>query len=411
MLLLLKILLITALLIWILAIIPAYQYGQLGRSLQKIDKKLDAVEEDLPPLTVVIAAHNQAPALRRHLPVILNQDYARFEVIVIDMASTDETKDVLERLELQYAYLRHTHTPSSARDISVQRLALTLGFRAAAYDWVVMTRPDCEPISPHWLTRIGETIIHPKQGIQSPLLKKPDMVLGMARFDEQRSTWLDYKMGFYRLWYTMEGSRHVLNGHAAVRADDCNIAFRKSYFFEKGGFADAQGLKAGAAELLVNHTSTPSNTALLVLPSAMVVQDMINSGSLWAKRRVFYAETRRHQRHTFIYRCVQTWHQLMPWLVVFAMVLPLLVSLVLLFTHQESDVMVYLIVLAVVLTILLATYTITKISSLRATTRALGCRSYYLTLIPLELQLPLQNLLAHLARRFSSNKEFRKKFV
>ena len=93
------------------------------------------------------------------------------------------------------------------------------------------------------------------------------------------------------------------------------------------------------------------------------------------------------------------------------MVLPLLVSLVLLFTHQESDVMVYLIVLAVVLTILLATYTITKISSLRATTRALGCRSYYLTLIPLELQLPLQNLLAHLARRFSSNKEFRKKFV
>ena len=179
MLLLLKILLITALLIWILAIIPAYQYGQLGRSLQKIDKKLDAVEEDLPPLTVVIAAHNQAPALRRHLPVILNQDYARFEVIVIDMASTDETKDVLERLELQYAYLRHTHTPSSARDISVQRLALTLGFRAAAYDWVVMTRPDCEPISPHWLTRIGETIIHPKQGIQSPLLKQPDMVLGM----------------------------------------------------------------------------------------------------------------------------------------------------------------------------------------------------------------------------------------
>ena len=97
MLLLLKILLITALLIWILAIIPAYQYGQLGRSLLKNDKKLDAVEEDLPPLTVVIAAHNQAPALRRHLPVILNQDYARFQVIVIDMASTDETKDVLER--------------------------------------------------------------------------------------------------------------------------------------------------------------------------------------------------------------------------------------------------------------------------------------------------------------------------
>ena len=411
MLLLLKILLITALLIWVLAIIPAYQYGQLGRSLLKIDKKMDAVEEDLPPLTVIIAAHNQAPALRRHLPAILNQDYNRFEVIVIDMASTDETKDVLERLELQYAYLRHTHTPSSARDISVERLALTLGFRAAANEWIVITRPDCEPISPHWLTRIGETIIHPKQGIQSPLLKKPDMVLGMARFDEQRSTWLDHKMGFYRLWNTMEGSQHVLNGHAAVRADACNIAFRKSYFFESGGFAEAQDLKAGAAELLVNHTSTPSNTALLVLPSAMVVQDMINSESIWAKRRVFYAETRRHQRHAFLYRFIQAWHQLMPWLVVFGMVLPLLVCLVVLFTRQETEVRIYLIVLTVVLMLLLAIYTYTKISSLRITTRALGCRNYYLSLIPLELQLPLQNLISRLTRRFSKNNEFRKKFV
>ncbi|MBE6254695.1 MAG: glycosyltransferase [Prevotella sp.] len=411
MLLLFKILLLAALLIWTLAIIPAYQYGQLGRNLLKIDKRLNAVEEDLPPLTVIIAAHNQAPALRRHLPVILNQDYTRFEVIVIDMASTDETKDVLERLELQYAYLRHTHTPSSARDISVERLALTLGFRAASHEWVVITRPDCEPISPHWLTRIGETIIHPKQGIQSPRLKQPDMVLGMARFDEQRSTWLDYKMGFYRLWNTLEGSRHVLNGHAAVRADYCNIAFRKNYFFEQGGFADAQGLKAGAAELLVNHTSTPYNTAALLLPSAMVVQDMVNSDSLWAKRRVFYAETRRHQRHAFLYRFVQAWHQLMPWLVLFGIVMPLIGSIIFLFVEQEAEVHRNLIVLTVVLALLLVTYTITKISSLRITTRALGCRSYYLSLIPLELQLPVQNLMSRITRRFSSNNEFRKKFV
>ena len=40
-------------------------------------------------ISVVIATHNQADALRRNLPRILEQEYERFEVIVVNDASTE----------------------------------------------------------------------------------------------------------------------------------------------------------------------------------------------------------------------------------------------------------------------------------------------------------------------------------
>ena len=84
-------------------------------------------------ISVIIATHNQADALRRNLPRILEQEYERFEVIVVNDASTDDTEDVLKTLELKYANLHHTFTPSGARHISHKRLSLTIGIKAAQY--------------------------------------------------------------------------------------------------------------------------------------------------------------------------------------------------------------------------------------------------------------------------------------
>ena len=403
--------LIVILLVWLTAMIAAYQYGRIGRLLTRREQSVAAPTTALPPLSVVICTHNQALALRRHLPAILEQDYDNFEVIVVDAASDDETKDVLERLEFQYSNLRHTFTPTSARDISIERLAITLGFRAAAHEWVVLTRPDCEPQSQQWLLRLGETIATPQCSPQSPRLKQPDMVIGLTRFDTQRSTWLDSKTSFYRLSHAMSLVHHILDGHAAVTADRCNLAFRKSYFMENGGFKDAQNLKTGAVELLVNHTSTPSNTALMLAPSAMMIQDRLSSHHQWKKQRVFYAETQRHQHHTALFRFKQFWRHLIPWLTLVFLVLPWLACIAVLAAQIETVSSLYFVIPALVLPILFIILSAIKIAQLHLTTLALGYRSYYLSLLLLELRLPLWELSARFSRRLTSPNEFRKKFV
>lgn len=53
-------------------------------------------KSDVPPLvSVVIPAYNAAPTIRRAIDSVLSQDYAPFEVIVVDDKSTDDTLDVL----------------------------------------------------------------------------------------------------------------------------------------------------------------------------------------------------------------------------------------------------------------------------------------------------------------------------
>lgn len=408
--LILLVLIIAAFFVWFLALSSTAHYSYVGQRIQKQTTK-EEWKEELPPLTIVIVSHNQSLALRRHLPVILEQDYASFEVIVIDMSSTDETKDILERLELQHANLRHTFTPTSARDISIERLALTLGFRMATHEWVVLTRPDCEPLTPQWLTRIGETIVAPRNTLQSPRLETPDMVLGLSRYDEQRATWLDKRMGFLRLWNQIENIGYILKGHAAIEADPCNLAYRKSFFMEHGGFASSQELKSGAERLLVNHNSTPSNTALMIAPTAMVVQDRIGSLEQWKAQRVFAAETRRHERHASLYRCLQGYRLTLPWLLLVLFLVLWCMSLNTILTADASTSLILMYMVVIFLPLLLIYYLYYKACAFYRTTKALSCRSYNLSFLILEMALPFWVLSANLSRRLAHRNEFRKKFV
>ena len=222
------------------------------------------------PLSIIIPAHNQAPELQRHLPAIMEQDYDDFEVIVVDMSSTDETMKVLEDMELQYPSLRHTCTPSTARDISLERLALTLGFRSAKHEWMVVTHADCRPATSQWLRCMAEAVVEEKE-----------ILVGVAKYDEQRHTWFDYKVGFYRLWNTLANLRHIRGGHAAVRADGCNVGLRRSFILSQDGFGDHLNLLTGAEELLVNRLSTAKNTVVCDSTDAIVIEDRLPARRLW----------------------------------------------------------------------------------------------------------------------------------
>ncbi|MDE5561777.1 MAG: glycosyltransferase, partial [Bacteroidaceae bacterium] len=82
-------------------------------------------------ISLLIITHEEEEILSRHLPALLSQQDAMYEVVVVDMNSKDNTVELLTALEEQYPHLRHLSLPYSARDISHERLALHLGLRAA----------------------------------------------------------------------------------------------------------------------------------------------------------------------------------------------------------------------------------------------------------------------------------------
>ncbi|GAB4491255.1 MAG: hypothetical protein OHK0019_11220 [Saprospiraceae bacterium] len=57
------------------------------------------------PISIIICARNEAENLRRHLPKILEQEYAgEWEVIVVNDASEDETPAVLQAFLKKNSY-------------------------------------------------------------------------------------------------------------------------------------------------------------------------------------------------------------------------------------------------------------------------------------------------------------------
>ena len=137
--------------LWIASILTAIHFLRLGR----ISKKENIQPPLSQPVSIIITTHEQCDLLRKNLPLILAQDFsAGYEVIVVDMLSTDDTQNYLERMEEDYPYLHHTSIPSTARDISMHRLALTLGVRSACYEWLVFTNADCQPSGSGWLSAL-----------------------------------------------------------------------------------------------------------------------------------------------------------------------------------------------------------------------------------------------------------------
>ena len=108
-------------------------------------------DEPLEPVSVVICAKNEADNLLENLPLILDQDYPNFEVVVVNDASWDSTPDVLIAFQNKYPNFKAVTVNQTSTEYKGKKLALTLGIKGANNELLVLTDADCKPKSRNWL--------------------------------------------------------------------------------------------------------------------------------------------------------------------------------------------------------------------------------------------------------------------
>lgn len=191
-------------------------------------------------ISVIIATSDCAQFLERNLPLILNQDYPDFEVIVVDDNSKDDTRELLKRLSEQYPHLYTTFTSDSIRYISHKKLALMLGIKASKKEWLVFTEPDCHPVSNQWLTSIARNFTD-----------TVDVVLGYSNYER--------KPGLANLWYMFDTLQQQLRmlgitlrggGYMGMGR---NMAYRRELFFANKGYSRHLDLERGEDDLFINE--------------------------------------------------------------------------------------------------------------------------------------------------------------
>jgi len=238
----------------------------------------------LPPLSVVICARNEADNLARFLPDVLRQDYPSFEVVVVNDCSEDNTYDVLGDLMKQHPHLKVSMIQKDPGFTHTKKLAMLIGIKAAKNDLLVFTDADCRPASPQWLRRMAG----------SAAGNKIDMVLGYGAYLPEKSllnSYIRYETMFIAMQYfgmAMAGKPYMGVGR--------NLAYRRSFFFDKGGFGPHNHIMSGDDDLFVNRNSTADNCSLMLSHDSFTLSVPSKSFTEWIKQK------RRHLTAATYYR-------------------------------------------------------------------------------------------------------------
>ncbi len=227
----------------------------VARRIRK-DKKMRTDSQlsptDAPGVSVILCAHNERENLSNYLQALLMQNYPTYEVIVVDDGSEDDTRAIIERYMVQDPRLHMTFVPYGARVLSTKKLALTLAAKAAQYEYLLLTDADCVPESDRWISEMIQ-----------PLLKEgKEISLGFGAYFEEKGH-INRLVRFDTLFNGLHYLGAAICGHPYMGVGR-NLAYRKSLFFESGGFTHMMNNKAGDDDLFVNHVATKRNTAVVV---------------------------------------------------------------------------------------------------------------------------------------------------
>ncbi|MBQ7192006.1 MAG: glycosyltransferase [Paludibacteraceae bacterium] len=264
----------------VLAVVGLYQlyflmrYMLLRRSCVKPkDSSEKPDNEQVKGVSVIVAAKNEAENIRTYLHALLEQDYPLFEVIVVNDGSEDDTQEVLDDYATRYKDLHLTFVPQQAKVISSKKLAITLGVKAAKYDYLLLTDADCCPASPHWI----------KEMVRGFDNEKTDIVLGYGAYFH-RHTFLNRLIQYETLLTGLQYMGMAVAGHPYMGVGR-NLAYKKSLFVLNNGFVGFTNEQAGDDDLLVNRLAQGRNTSVVCTRDSLTWSVPESKWSDWWQQR------------------------------------------------------------------------------------------------------------------------------
>jgi biofilm PGA synthesis N-glycosyltransferase PgaC len=231
-------------------------------------------------VSVIICARNESERLRKNLPSILEQDYASFEVIVVNDCSWDETGYVLEDFAKQYQRLKIVTIKEQEKYSHGKKFALTLGIKAAANEILLLTDADCEPVSRDWI-RMMQRNFQPGK----------EIVLGYGAYTHSAGL-LNKLIRFDTLYAAMQYLSSGIAGNAYMGVGR-NLSYLKTVFFRSKGFAKHNHILSGDDDLFVNENATRSNVSVEINQQSFTYSEPKKNFGGWLNQKARHMSTAR----------------------------------------------------------------------------------------------------------------------
>ena len=235
------------------------------------------------PVSVIVSSKNQLDDLRSNLIYFLDQEYPKFEVIVINDASSDGTDDYLEELQKKYDYLKVVTNTIQENDRfnKGKKFGITLAIKSATHDNLLFSDADSYPSSNQWIKKM-----------QASFSSKNQIVLAYSRL-EKRKGLFNRLLRYESLYEGLLSFSCTLCGFPLL-AQRRNLGYNRALFFSINGFFSHLNLSRGEAKLFVDEASNSRNTAVCLSAEAMTLSNKQKSYLEWFydKRSYFHLAKR-----------------------------------------------------------------------------------------------------------------------
>ena len=239
--------------------------------------------------SIVIAARNEAPNIAALLDSVMAQTIPvqRYEVIIVNDRSTDETAAIVEGYANRFPNLRLYSINAAPPGIAPKKYAVSRGVAASRHEIIVFTDADCS-VPATWLETIDRHFSDPV-----------GLVQGITAYRQVR--------GMNRLFFSLQALDFLSHGIVAaaaigaglpINSNANNFAFRRSAFNEAGGLTEKIGhVVSGDDDLLLQKIwktnrwdiifMTDPAGAVTTMPT-MTPRELFHQRARWGSKTVHY---------------------------------------------------------------------------------------------------------------------------
>lgn len=235
---------------------------------------------NLPPVSVIICARNEAENLKKFLPLVLEQDYPSYEVIVVNDCSEDDSYKILGEFLAKYPHLKVSTLTKDPLFPHSKKFAQFIGIKAASHDILLFTDADCYPVTNQWI----RTMV---SGFQPGR----EFVLGYGGYIKSKGL-LNIYQRYETLFIAMQYMGMAIKGIPYMGVGR-NMAYLKEVFIRNKGYGSYTHTISGDDDLFVNENAKPSTVSVEFRPAAHTRSVPSSSLTEWVKRKLRHLSTAR----------------------------------------------------------------------------------------------------------------------
>ncbi len=226
-------------------------------------------------VSVIVCAKDEALTLPNLLPVLSNQNYPKYELILVNDHSTDGTKGLLERFQAEN---NRPDRPIKVVDLHYSPLkgkknAIEKGIDISEFDYLLFTDADCVPNSEFW---IGE--------MMKKFNQEKRIVLGYGPYRKEKHSFLNKLIRFETMMTAIQYFSYAERGIPYMGVGR-NLAYHKNLFAQQNGFNSHKNILSGDDDLFVSAAGNQKNTANCLSKESFTLSTAPDSLKSWVRQK------------------------------------------------------------------------------------------------------------------------------